>query len=506
MSEALQSTMRAVLDDGGRSYNQANPVPTKTRSGDLQLAAELTRMADIRAGRGKQQEAESLYVRANTIRECLLADNDPLLLAGYCDLALLYDSMQLHEKSEPIYKKIAAGWQRVGDAAGDPMVARSLNDLAAAYLAQGKFGDAERTYRQAQSALQGLYGADNAQVVDLKEHTASLAVERYLSKQGHDGDQLLSACEAYFELGLFYQGQREYRQAARLFDRAVEQADLDGGNTSSVFSLQAETAPDADHFRPHLASFAHSIQAMATACLCQGRYLESEALSKRALVLNLRANGSEHLLVARSLEQLAECFVRTGKFVRASAHFRKALAIKEKFFGSSHREIATVLCALAKSYLGQGNLIESEIVLSRAVGILESSGDLEGFLAAELYNCIADMSNMKGLSLQAHAFASKAMAITESLAAGGRSQAKQTPLASVKGDQTGESLAGRPDLSRIDGKLLRLLAEGLDNSELAKLSSTSASAVNRELSVLMQKLGELSGRSAQEFLRAKLAI
>ncbi len=505
MSEALQSMMRAVLNDGGRANSQANPLTAKTQAGDLELAAELTRMADSRAGCGKQLEAESLYVRANTIRERLLADNDPLLLAGYCDLALLYDAMQLYEKSEPIYKKIAAGWQRVGDAAGDPMVARSLNDLAAAYLAQGKFGEAEQTYRQAQSALQALHGADNAQVVDLLERIASLAVERYLSKQGQDGEQLLSACEAYFELGLFYQGQREFRQAARLFNRAVEQAALSSSNAASLFSLQSETVAEADYLRPHLASFAHSIQAMATACLCQGRYLESEALSKRALVLNVRANGSEHLLVARSLEQLAECFVRSGKFVRASAHFRKALSIKEKFFGQSHREIAGVLCALAKSYLGQGDLIESEVALARAVGILENSGDLEGTLAAELFNCIADMSNMKGLSDQAHAFASRAMVITETVAAGGRPLAKQAHPASSKGAQTGD-ICGRQDLSRIDGKLLRLLAEGLDNSELAKLSSTSSSAVNRELSVLMQKLGELSGQSAQEFLRAKLAI
>jgi tetratricopeptide (TPR) repeat protein len=506
MSEALQSMMRAVLNDGGQANRLANPVIAETRSGDLHLAAELTRMADSHASQGKQLEAESLYLRANAIRERLLADSDPLLLSGYCDLALLYDSMQLYERSEPIYKKIAAGWQSsVADGEGS-MLARSLSDLAGVYLAQGKYSEAEQTYRQAQSTLQNLHGPDNAQVVDLLERLASLIVERFLANRRLDDGQLLSACEAYFELGLFYQGQREYGQAARLFRRAIAKAEDSGSAAESLFTLESERPEAEDNLLPHLATFAHSMQVMATACFCQGRYLESETLAKRALVLNVRASGTEHHSVARSLEQLAACLFRTGRYARASAHYRKSLAIKEALFGNSHSEVAAVLCVLAKSCLAQGDLNESENALSRAVRILECSGDLESPLAAQLFNCIADMSNMKGLNDQASSFARQAMAITEAVAARGRSPVKQESSAVDSGVQSASGRPSQQDLGRIDLKLLRLLAGGVANSELARLGSRSSFAVNRELSVLMQKLGELSSSDAQECLRSMLAI
>ena len=75
------------------------------------------------------------------------------------------------------------------------------------------------------------------------------------------------------------------------------------------------------------------------------------------------------------MTNLATIYQAQGRHAEAGPLYRRALAIQEKAIGSEHVEVAISLDNLATVYRAQGRYTEAEPLYQRALSILE---DLRG--------------------------------------------------------------------------------------------------------------------------------
>lgn len=131
-----------------------------------QVAATLNNLAVLYGKRGKYKDAEPLCKRALEIREKVLGKDHPDVAKQLNNLALLcqnqvyrflYVSLEIsyhfcwkqgkYEEVERYYQRALEIYEsKLGP--DDPNVAKTKNNLASAYLKQGKYKEAEILYKQ----------------------------------------------------------------------------------------------------------------------------------------------------------------------------------------------------------------------------------------------------------------------------------------------------------------------------------------------------------------------
>ena len=103
-----------------------------------------------------------------------------------------------------------------------------------------------------------------------------------------------------------------------------------------------------------------------------GDYTRAKSLHQRALAIQEKVYGSEHLDVATSLNNLAQLYQAQADYTRAEPLYQRALAIFEKVLGAEHPDMATSLNNLAILYLNQGDYARAEPLYQRALAIFEN--------------------------------------------------------------------------------------------------------------------------------------
>src|SRR4029453_14799703 len=86
----------------------------------------------------------------------------------------------------------------------------------------------------------------------------------------------------------------------------------------------------------------------------QGKYVEAEALFKRALTIREKALGASHPWVGRTLNNLGLVYRDQGKYGEAEGLHKRALAISEQALGTGHPDVARTLNNMAILYGGRG--------------------------------------------------------------------------------------------------------------------------------------------------------
>ena len=95
---------------------------------------------------GNYTKAEKLWVAALKEAE-KFGPQDPRLATGLNNLAALYRAQGKYGEAEPFYKRALAIREKVLGP-DHPDVATSLNNLAGLYETQGKYGEAEPLYKR----------------------------------------------------------------------------------------------------------------------------------------------------------------------------------------------------------------------------------------------------------------------------------------------------------------------------------------------------------------------
>ncbi len=98
---------------------------------------------------------------------------DPRLARSFNDLALLYQAQGKYAEAEPLYKRsLAISEKALGP--DHPEVATSLNNQALLYQAQGKYAEAEPLYKRALAIWEKALGPGHPDVAVSLENYASL--------------------------------------------------------------------------------------------------------------------------------------------------------------------------------------------------------------------------------------------------------------------------------------------------------------------------------------------
>ncbi len=143
------------------------------------------------------------------------------------------------------------------------------------------------------------------------------------------------------------------------------------------------------------------------------RYEEAELLLKRAISIDGRMQGLEHLDTARDVSTLAYLYQTQGRYVEAEPLYEQALAIREHQLGATHPSTATTLNNLAALYYGQGKYGEAELLYEQALMIREQQlGAIHPLTAISLNN-LAALYKDWGKYAQAEPLYERALAICE---------------------------------------------------------------------------------------------
>jgi tetratricopeptide (TPR) repeat protein len=123
----------------------------------------------------------------------------------------------------------------------------------------------------------------------------------------------------------------------------------------------------------------------------QTRFVEAEALLRRALAIDEQSFGADHPNVAIRFNNLASLLHATNRLGEAEPLLRRALAIDQQSFGADHPNVAIQLNNLAQLLQDTNRLGEAEPLLRRALAIDQQS------FGADHPNVARDLNNLAQL-------------------------------------------------------------------------------------------------------------
>jgi tetratricopeptide (TPR) repeat protein len=161
---------------------------------------------------------------------------------------------------------------------------------------------------------------------------------------------------------------------------------------------------------------AQQLTAQGNELLRKGNVVRAEVLFKRALAIEERALGPEHVDVAGSLNNLAVLYQNQHRDTDAEALYKRALAILEKVHGPDDPDIATILVSIATIYRNQGRYADAVPLNIRALAIQEKvlgpyNPDIATSLInlAELYRSLSRNADAMPLNIRALAIQEKVL-------------------------------------------------------------------------------------------------
>jgi tetratricopeptide (TPR) repeat protein len=193
------------------------------------------------------------------------------------------------------------------------------------------------------------------------------------------------------ELGRVFHGLNDFDQARHCFEECL---------------ALAEQATDEDNI-------SLALNELAGVFYTTGRFIEAEQLIRRALVINEKNHGSEHIEVATQLNNLATLLKDTNRLGEAEPLIRRALDIDERNYGPDHPTVAIMLNNLAQLLQSTSRLEEAELLMRRALTIDEKSNGLEHPKVAIRLNNLARLLQDTNRLAEAEPLMRRALAICE---------------------------------------------------------------------------------------------
>ena len=136
---------------------------------------------------------------------------------------------------------------------------------------------------------------------------------------------------------------------------------------SSVAAVSIASTNPAIAVSPGLASPRYE----ATSPYQTGQYDREADVAKKAL--DLAAQGTNQMSVAKCLNRLGELYVLQGKHAEAQPLFQRSLEISEKALGTNHVDVAEVLYLRAWSYQLQKQYAQAEALYQRVLQIYDKA-------------------------------------------------------------------------------------------------------------------------------------
>lgn len=158
---------------------------------------------------------------------------------------------------------------------------------------------------------------------------------------------------------------------------------------------------------------ATSLHNLALLLDAKGDYAAAEPFCRRALAIREKALDPDHLDTVVSLHNLAVLLKTTGDYAAAEPLFRSVLAISDKAFGPDHPGTATILYNLALLLQATRDFAAAEPLFRRALDISEKASGPEDPDTATSLNNLGHLLHAKGDYAAAEPLLRRALAIWE---------------------------------------------------------------------------------------------
>jgi tetratricopeptide (TPR) repeat protein len=234
-------------------------------------------------------------------------------------------------------RELIAVLENQPDAADE--LASALNDLADFLAAQGQCGgEVLVLYRRALALFEASGGTEQPDAANVLNNLASV----------------------HYDLG-------EYGEAEALAERAV--AIMDGlfAQEELVADTDTDTLALCQRIRRH------ALSQQGAARRAQGRYVEAEAPSRRAVALMEEHFGPDNEETATSLNDLGVLYKYWGRYDQAETVYRRAHLILESLYGPDAPELAGILYNLAGLDHARGRYAEAEPLCRQALALQETA-------------------------------------------------------------------------------------------------------------------------------------
>jgi tetratricopeptide (TPR) repeat protein len=365
--DALRSQGRNA--EAAELYQQAIEKSEKSRGHKDFYAADFTWLAALSLGQQKRwPEAEAKLNESLDMLEDTLPKDDPFIGHNLAELAACIQSegrladaerdyrgaMDILDRTEPDATFEAIDY-RVGFAV-------LLSDI-------GKYSEAETLFRRALEAMAKRAGTNDRRyasiqlkLAELLQRTGKTEAAAALNKEGGKALESVpvgpgvSEAAGLSERGLIALNARDYLQAETLLRQALA---IDDGKTDRDLELSTI-----------LNNLGLTLQNV-------GRFTESERYLRRALDLDLKIYGPDHVNVADVMLNIAANYKQRGHSQEALPLARRAVDIYEIHYGKENPKVAIGLNDVAAMLVDLQRWDEAEELQRRAVAIDEKNAGLE---------------------------------------------------------------------------------------------------------------------------------
>jgi tetratricopeptide (TPR) repeat protein/transcriptional regulator with XRE-family HTH domain len=372
----------------------------------LPEAAEvLDRAGTYLRGRALYPLAEPLYRRALHLWEQLVNEAHPNRARSMDNLAQLYVAQGEYAAAEALYQQMRhIGEQQVGSEY--PLLAEALRGLGHIYVNQGKYAQAKPLYQRALhlgeqqagdehpllvSILTGLAFAHTQQGERAEAELLYLRAVRIRERQF--GSEHVQVSYPLLGMAHNFTQKREYAQAEPLYQRVLRIREQQVGSEHPLVAI--------------------ALHELAKLYVEQAKYALAEPLFQRALSIREQQLGSENVDVADTLRGLADLYAQQGEYERAEPLFQRALRIREQQFGVDGTPVSGVLLGLARLSFHQGEDAQAEVFFKRALHIREKQYGPEHFQTAEVLHDFAGLQQAQGQTQEAARLYKRALVIRE---------------------------------------------------------------------------------------------
>ncbi len=275
----------------------------------------------------------------------------------------------------------AADFVREGVAAAEsddgiptPGLGVALGRLAYLQQAQGRAGEAERTYRRALDVRERVLSEHHPELVETLFGLARAVASRDLEAAIPIYERALATLEqAPYENDLISAHLRHAVGTAHFHRNRFEEAKTWLGEAAEIFERAA--GPDAD-------ATLRATSDLASAHFQRGQYDEAIPIFERVLATTERVHGPNHLLTIETLFNLAMAERDRGEHRKALARFQRAHDGCVEAFGPDHEFVARCLEGLAAARIALHEYEPARDLLERALAIREVRNGSNDFMTA----------------------------------------------------------------------------------------------------------------------------
>ncbi|KAH8053488.1 hypothetical protein JL720_14697 [Aureococcus anophagefferens] len=244
--------------------------------------------------------------------------------------------------------------------------AENVDDLVSRVLGSDRASDTKLLLELAE-LLESI--AERASAVRVQEKVLEIKEREYGRDHVEVAASLVNLGNAYGGLG-DYAKQRDLLVAITLTNLGNAHGDL-GDNAKKRDLLQRALAiNEREYGRDHVES-ACTLANLGNAHGSLGDYAKSRNVLERALAIQEREYGRDHVQVANTLHNLGNAYVDLGDDAKSRELLERALAIKEREYGCDHESVAKTLTNLGNAYGDLGDYAKKRNFLERALAINE---------------------------------------------------------------------------------------------------------------------------------------